>query len=71
MNLNKKIKCGIIGCGRIFPKHYEIFSKKIIPNLQLIAVCDLKREKLNGIQIFLCLYQKIRKDYHQEEFKRY
>ncbi len=50
MNLNKKIKCGIIGCGRIFPKHYEIFSKKIIPNLQLIAVCDLKKEKLNVIQ---------------------
>ena len=45
MNSNKKIKCGIIGCGRIFPKHYEIFSKKIIPNLQLIAVCDLKKKK--------------------------
>lgn len=50
MNSNKKIKCGIIGCGRIFPKHYEIFSKKIIPNLQLIAVCDLKKKKLDSIK---------------------
>ena len=48
MNLNKKIKCGIIGCGRIFPKHYEIFSKKIIPNLH--SCLWFKKKKLDSIK---------------------
>ena len=30
----------------------------------------IKKEKLIGIQIFRCLYQKVRKDYPQEQFKR-
>ena len=44
MNLDKIIKFGIIGCGRIFSKHYEIFSKNIISNIELVAICDLKKK---------------------------
>lgn len=40
---------GIIGCGRIFKKHYEIFENKIIKNYKLIAVCDKNQKKLNNI----------------------
>ena len=43
---NQRIKFGIIGCGRIFSKHYEIFHKKIIPNTELVAICDLKKKKI-------------------------
>ena len=49
MNLDKIIKFGIIGCGRIFSKHYEIFSKNIISNIELVAICDLKKKKLGKI----------------------
>ena len=49
MNSNKIIKFGIIGCGRIFAKHYEIFSKNIISNIELVAICDLKKKRLGKI----------------------
>ena len=49
MNLNKNIKFGIIGCGRIFAKHYEIFAKNIISNTELVAICDLKKKNLDKI----------------------
>ena len=50
VNPQKKIKFGIIGCGRIFSKHYEIFLRKIIPNIELIAISDIKKTKLKQIK---------------------
>ena len=47
---SNKIKFGIIGCGRIFSKHYEIFSKRIISDIELVAVSDIKKTKLNKIK---------------------
>lgn len=47
---NKKINFGIIGCGRIFNKHYEIFEKKIIKNIVLKSICDKNHRKLEKIK---------------------
>ena len=46
---NKKIKFAIIGCGRIFPKHYEIFEKKLFNNFVLTSICEKKSKKLKKI----------------------
>ena len=48
--MKKKIKFGIIGCGRIFSKHYEIFLRNQIPDIELVAVSDKKQRKLNLIK---------------------
>ena len=55
-NSNKEINFGIIGCGRIFTKHYEIFEKKLFKNVNLTAICDKTKIKLNKIN-----NQKIKK----------
>lgn len=47
---NKKIKFAIIGCGRIFSKHYEIFEKKLFHNFELTSVCEKKPHKLKKIK---------------------
>ncbi len=39
----KKLKFGIVGCGRIFKKHYE--AVRDIENAELIAVCDINENK--------------------------
>ena len=53
----KKIKIGIVGCGRI-AQHYEmIFKSGDVTNFEIIAVCDLdikKAEKLS--EKFNCKY---------------
>ncbi len=47
----KKIKIGIIGCGKIFDKHYKsITSKHNNKNFSLVAVCDSDPKKLNKIK---------------------
>lgn len=48
--MKKKIKFGIIGCGRIFSKHYEIFLRNQIPDIELVAVSDKKQKKLDLIK---------------------
>ena len=48
-NSRKNINFGIIGCGRILNKHYEIFEKKIFKNVNLLAICDKNKVKLNKI----------------------
>ena len=50
---SQKIKVGIIGCGRIFNKHYFAISKA--KELKLIAVCDIDKyviKKLNNNKKF-------------------
>ncbi len=49
---NRKIRFAIIGCGRIFPKHYEIFEKKFFKNFQLTSICEKKK----------VVYKKIKKN---------
>ncbi|MUV37255.1 Phthalate 4,5-cis-dihydrodiol dehydrogenase [Lentibacillus sp. JNUCC-1] len=39
----KKIKVGIIGCGRIFPMH--ALPVEVREDLELVAVCDIKEER--------------------------
>lgn len=47
----KKIKIGIIGCGKIFSKHYSaIKSKTNFKNFSLVSVCDTDKKKLESIQ---------------------
>ena len=41
----KKIRVGIIGCGKIFPMH--AYSLKTIENLDLVAISDIKEDRLN------------------------
>ena len=38
-----KIRVGVIGCGRISVMHLS--SIKALENLELVAVCDIKRER--------------------------
>ena len=46
----KKIKLGIVGCGRIFDKHYDaIKSKKNNQNINLVSICDADKKKLKKI----------------------
>ena len=57
---NRKIRFAIIGCGRIFPKHYEIFEKKFFKNFQLTSICEknsfvfkkIKKKKSNSINFY-------------------
>jgi predicted dehydrogenase len=56
---NKKIRVGIIGCGRIFKKHYEVISN--IKILEIVAVCD------SDITVF----KKINYIHNFEKIKKY
>lgn len=45
-------KIAIIGCGKIFSKHYEaIRIQEIKGNLKLVAICDRNSNLLNNIKI--------------------
>jgi UDP-N-acetyl-2-amino-2-deoxyglucuronate dehydrogenase len=48
--INKKINCGIIGCGRISYKHIDIFKKKKLKKLNLISISDLDLRKTKKIK---------------------
>jgi UDP-N-acetyl-2-amino-2-deoxyglucuronate dehydrogenase len=41
--MDKKLKICVVGCGRISGKHFEAI--KNIPELELIGVCDIVKEK--------------------------
>ncbi len=41
---NKTVKFGIIGCGRVFPKHAESIMQ--LDNAKLMGVCDIKTDRL-------------------------
>lgn len=44
--LNRKIKVGVVGCGRISKNHFNSILQHM-DNLELIAVCDINTEALN------------------------
>ena len=42
----KKIKLGVLGCGRIFDKHLRAINDvKNINNFELVSVCDNDKKK--------------------------
>ena len=43
--LNKKLKVGLMGCGRIANRHAELLSGGHIDDANLCAVCDVKQER--------------------------
>jgi UDP-N-acetyl-2-amino-2-deoxyglucuronate dehydrogenase len=46
--MNKKIRLGIIGCGRISKNHFEAVSQ--IPEAEFVAAADIVPEKLKHVQ---------------------
>ncbi len=46
--MEKKIRFGLVGCGRISKRH--ILSIKRNPNAELIAICDIDNKKLKKTQ---------------------
>jgi UDP-N-acetyl-2-amino-2-deoxyglucuronate dehydrogenase len=42
--MNRVLRVGLIGCGRISSRHIEVV--RAIPELQLVAVCDIQPERL-------------------------
>lgn len=48
----KKIKLGVLGCGRIFNKHLKaINDHRNINNFELVSICDTDKNKINKIKI--------------------
>ena len=45
---DRKIRLGLVGCGRISGKHLEAIEKHS-DNLELIAVCDIDKQKLEEV----------------------
>jgi len=40
-----KLRFGIIGCGRVSPKHVEALANNF-SKAELVALCDLEEERL-------------------------
>ena len=61
----KKIKIGIIGCGRVAEHYHNILSTKIDQSkFKIHGVCDKKKNNLNKfIKLFSCKgYYDYKKD---------
>jgi dTDP-4-amino-4,6-dideoxygalactose transaminase len=43
------IKFGLLGCGRIAKRHFDLFGGGHIPGAELVAVCDEVRERTDAI----------------------
>ena len=65
MNGTEKIRFGIIGCGRIAPKHAE--SIAALPDAELVAVCDIVPEHA---QAFADKYKAVPYTDYREMLKR-
>ena len=44
----KSYRVGIVGCGKILPRHMEAIEKN--DNFSLISVCDIEYEKIKNIK---------------------
>jgi len=44
--VSEKLKCVLIGCGRISSKHIEVMSD--LPDVQLVGICDIRPDRLEG-----------------------
>ena len=40
----KKVKIGIVGCGRVFNHYLKIFKKRAKKDYEIRAVCDIKKK---------------------------
>lgn len=60
---NKTYNVGIIGCGKIFPRHIEAINQN--DNFNLIAVCDIDKEKTS--QVLVNRYTDYRSMFDNEE----
>ena len=49
MKKKKFINFAIIGCGRIFKKHINFFENSKINTVNLVAICDVDKAKLESI----------------------
>jgi len=45
-----KLRFGIIGCGRVSPKHVEALANNF-SKAELVAVCDLEEEKDHELKL--------------------
>ena len=43
-NMSEVLRCVLIGCGRISPKHIEVMSN--LPGVELAGVCDIRPDRL-------------------------
>ncbi|NLO90802.1 MAG: Gfo/Idh/MocA family oxidoreductase [Elusimicrobia bacterium] len=46
---SRKLRVGLIGCGRISKNHFEVM-KKLNHDLELVAVCDIEKEKFKKLE---------------------
>ena len=60
---NKTYNVGIIVCGKIFPRHIEAINQN--DNFNLIAVCDIDKEKTS--QVLVNRYTDYRSMFDNEE----
>jgi UDP-N-acetyl-2-amino-2-deoxyglucuronate dehydrogenase len=60
---NKTYNVGIVGCGKIFPRHIEAINQN--DNFNLIAVCDIDKEKTS--QVLVNRYTDYRSMFDNEE----
>ena len=44
------LKVGIIGCGRIANKHYEILNNDLKNLFEIVSICDLDEHKANSLK---------------------
>ena len=63
----KKIKLGVLGCGRIFDKHLRAINDvKNINNFELVSVCDNDKKKTKRIKIPNILKFNNHKDFFEQ-----
>jgi UDP-N-acetyl-2-amino-2-deoxyglucuronate dehydrogenase len=57
------MKFAIVGCGRIFKKHSEVFKSKNITGIKLVSVCDvnINKAKLASSQMKVPYYKNMDK----------
>ena len=52
--MKKKLKVGVVGCGRVFDHYQKLFNTNKIPEIELVACCDKNKkvfDKLNNKKI--------------------
>ncbi len=49
--MKNKIKFALLGFGRIALKHFSILSSNKIKNVELVAICEKNKKKLNKVKI--------------------
>ena len=53
----KKVKIGIIGCGRVFEHYLKIFKKRKIRDYEIVAICEKKNNSIKYVFKKITLYE--------------